>query len=376
MKKLFTLLSINLVIISCASNTNKFHIELNSEKSFTKTAKEDYDIKESGIIKCFPEGKKKKILKDNEEKEVEASCELSAVQFYKNTLIFGNDKTFLDQEISPIFSVPYKDETPEINSITYYKNPKFYSTKKFEDFSITLDKKYIFATTSFDRDDKNFEYNSVLFWQPNRSNEADFLTVLEENKESRDIKKYIQRELNNSKYFKEEGLTIIPEDKIIFGIREEGESYKNFNYTFKLISASLVYMNSKYYLKNDFKLIYNFTNSKNYTSENVGISGLAWDNYNKRILILTSFEEKENIGAYLWSLDLNQLKKNAEPNLIYNHNLPLKFEHKAEGVTVIDKNQIFIISDDDRIIKTSNIKNSSYSRKPNESIYDLIEKMN
>ncbi len=374
MKFLLFIFPILFICSSCSSGKGKFLLGLNN--TIKPSEKEYYNIKKTGVINCFEEGKKTKFVKNNKETETIASCELSAVVFNNNNLFFANDKSIYDNNISPMFSIPFiNNDFKDINDITYYKNPKFLSTKKFEDLTATLDNKYIFATTSFDRDDSNYEYNSILYWQPEYPNKVEFLSVIENEKETRDIKKYLQRELNSSKYFKVEGLAIIPDNKILFGIREEGESYKNFQYSFKIILASLIYKDSKYFLNNDFKLIYNFKNTNKYIQENVGISALSWNKYNNKLFILSSFEQENTIGAYLWTLDLDKFYKNKDPSLVYENNLiPLKLNNKAEGITILNNNELFIINDDDRFIKQTKINGADYLKKPNESIYNILRK--
>ena len=55
-------------------------------------------------------------------------------------------------------------------------------------------------------------------------------------------------------------------------------------------------------------------------------------------------------------------------------NIPLKFNNKAEGITILNNNELFIINDDDRIIKQTKINGIDYFKKPNESIYNILSK--
>ncbi|MBX9837809.1 MAG: hypothetical protein K2X69_05760, partial [Silvanigrellaceae bacterium] len=125
----------------------------------------------------------------------------------------------------------------------------------------------------------------------------------------------------------------------------------------------------------DFKLIYNFKNTNKYIQENVGISALSWNKYNNKLFILSSFEQENTIGAYLWTLDLDKFYKNKDPSLVYENNLiPLKLNNKAEGITILNNNELFIINDDDRFIKQTKINGADYLKKPNESIYNILRK--
>ncbi len=330
-------------------------------------------ITETGFISCFPANTKTTLGQPNDSLEIEASCEPSAVVYHNQSLIFGNDKTIENKTVSSIFSLNFKKgKFVDKSKITYYTHPNIFLVKKFEDFAQTLNKKYILATTAFDRDDDNLEYNSVIYWNSENPNNVNFLHVKDNEQFSRKIKHYLQKVINKP-YFKIEGLAIIPNNKLIFGIREEGESYKNFKNVVHLISVSIIEENSRLFLSNDFKLVYAFENSMKYIKENVGISSLTWNPYNNSILLLTSFEEEKKVGAYLWELPLNGLEKNADLKIfLTKDNKPLIFNHKAEGITFIAKNKLFVIHDDDRRIIPAQISNKIYLRKPYEAIYNII----
>lgn len=345
-------------------NLNIFAIDVNLR----------YSIIDTGVISCFPSNTKTKIYDKSKIEIVTASCEPSAIAYNNNSLYFANDKSINGKQISSIFSLEYKNGNfTDKNNINFFTHPNIFLVKKFEDFAQTIDNKYILATTSFDRNDESLEHNSILYLNANNSNIVDFLQVKSGNKYSRKIRNYLEKIIKKP-YFKIEGLVIIPNNKLIFGIREEGESYKKFDYVVNLISVSIEEeKNSRLFIKDDFKLIYSFKNTKKYVNEDVGISSLAWDAFHNSILILTSFEEQEKVGAYLWNLPLEYIEKNIDPVILLSkENQPLKFLHKAEGITFIAKDKLFVIHDDDRRIIPANIKGNIYLRKPHEAIYDIV----
>ncbi|WGL58525.1 hypothetical protein QEJ31_08225 [Pigmentibacter sp. JX0631] len=334
-----------------------------------------YSISETGVISCFPSNTKTKIYEKNKIEIVNASCEPSAVTFNNDILYFANDKSINGKQISSIFSLDYKNSNfIDKNNIHFYTHPNIFLVKKFEDFTQTIDSKYILATTSFDRDDESLEHNSILYWNAKDPSIVEFLQVKSENKYSRKIRNYLEKIIKKP-YFKIEGLTILPNNKLIFGVREEGDSYKKFDYVFNLISVTIEEeKNSKLYIKDDFTLMYSFRNSKKYVDEDVGISSLTWDADNNSILVLTSYEEQEKVGAYLWSLPLDNIKKYIDPILLLSKdNKPLKFLHKAEGITFVSKNKLFVIHDDDRRIIPATINGNIYLRKSHEAIYNIVE---
>lgn len=341
--------------------------------AFALKPSEFYNISSTGIINCFSQELNLVSLDDKNFKSV--SCEPSAVVFSNHNLIFGNDKNFNNDNISAIFSIDYrKEKINNLSNIKYFFHKNTSLVKKIEDFTLAFNKKYILATTSFDRDDENFEYNSIIYWNSKGKREIKFLEIKENNEiYSRDIKKYLSKVLNKT-YFKIEGLAVTPNNKLIFGVRELGESYKNFSYVITLVSVSIFEENKKLYLSNDFKLFYNFNNANKYVQENVGISSLTWDSFNNKLLVLTSYETNDKVGAYLWTLSLDDISHNFDMVLaMKNNSEALKFNHKAEGVTVINKNKFFIIHDDDRKIIPDFINGKIYYRKMNEAYYNTVD---
>ncbi|WP_186644273.1 hypothetical protein [Fluviispira vulneris] len=365
MKKSFSYL----FIVSCLSisaHTNNLYAE----------QKNSAFIKNSGILKCFPEDTYT-IKKGN---PVQAHCEASAVAFVNNMLIFANDKPIL-KPYSPVFSINFSNIFSPVaeQHITPHTHPNFMEPRKIEDFSVSLDNKYIFAATAFDweKPEEARDYNGMLiYWHANDFNNVKTMSVLDNGIENENIRSYLNSVVGHP-YYKIEGLAILPNNKILLGIREKGESYKNFSYTIEMISVTYQEKDDKIYLNNDFKLAYSFNNSKDFVSENVGLSSIEWDKYNDRLLLLTSYEDQEeNIGAYLWSLDRKDLENGNAPVLIKDNSKPLNLINKAEGLTVLNDHEIFIINDDDRVIKNSVVNGVELTRKTNEAIYNIVEFQN
>ncbi|BBH53127.1 hypothetical protein [Fluviispira sanaruensis] len=355
-----------LFILSCLSisahNINLYAIQ-----------KDSAYIKNSGVLKCFPEDTR--TIKNG--KEVQAHCEASAVAFANNMLIFANDKPIL-KPYSPVFSINYTNIFSPIADqlVTPLTHPNFIEPRKIEDFSVSLDNKYIFATTAFDweKPEEPKDYNGMLiYWLSDDFNNVKTISVLENGVENENIRSYLNSVVKLP-YYKIEGLAILPNNKILLGIREKGESYKKFSYAIEMISVSYQEIEGKIYLNNDFKLAYSFNNSKDFVSENVGLSSIEWDKYNDRLLLLTSYEDQdENIGAYLWSLDSNDLEKGNAPVLVKDNSKPFSLNNKAEGLTVLNDHEVFIINDDDRVLKNSLINGVELTRKTNEAIFNIVE---
>jgi hypothetical protein len=187
-------------------------------------------------------------------------------------------------------------------------------------------------------------------------------------------------------YFKIEGLAALPNRQLLFGIREFGVSYKSFNYSVKIIATNYEIVNGTVVLAHEFKLIYEIDPELLHpiTHKTVALSSLEYDPINHRIFLLTSYENTSNnavtdedIGAFLWVLTPDDLKNNLPPTVVLDANtsLPLHFAHKAEGITVIDKNTVLLVHDDDRVCGRVPLTNSEtqFYRKANEMAWTLVK---
>ncbi|WP_186644501.1 hypothetical protein [Fluviispira vulneris] len=349
-----------LTFVSCISiNKNNQQKILNDQAIISK----------NGIITCFPEGTRTADHKV-------AHCEASAVVFYDNKLVFGNDKP-LNPPLSPVFSIDYNSlwhKKPQ--KVTYHTQRHFIQPRKIEDITVSFDEKYLFAITAFDyQKDEKFDTNGTLiYWKSHDFNKVNYMQIKTSDGESKDLRKYISKALGSPNYFKIEGLAIMPTNQFLIGVREQGNSYKDFNYTIKFISVSYCENNDEIYLNDDFKLVYEFNESKKFVNEEIGLSSIEWDKYNNRLLLLTSFESKSgSIGAYLWTLNQDEINQGNAPHLVMQNSVPLKFNNKSEGLTIINGQIVFIINDDDRYVKPVNIDGFQYYKKANEAVYNIVQ---
>ena len=265
----------------------------------------------------------------------------------------------------------------------YIQQSPIRDAKKYEDFSTTADRSWTFAITGFDRTDgahQTDDYNMLLAWQTettaqvispstNKNNVTSSIALREP------ISKVLATHYKREKvaYFKIEGLAVLPKNKLLFGVREMGNSYSDFTYTIDIIQVSYSIENEKIVLKDDWKMLYSIPNKIKVKGliAPLALSSIEYDPYGKRLYMLTSFElEKEGIGAYLWVLDANQIKKQLPPSLVYNGTAPLRFSHKAEDLTPIGENQVFIIHDDDRVL---DFGDGEIPRKPHQAAYTIVK---
>jgi hypothetical protein len=342
-------------------------------------------IVQSGLINCFGEGTKN-------ENGTEAYCEASAVAFDGTRLIFGNDKPVPGDSLSPVFLITYSVTDLSRQKTEYLNDPVFKNAVKYEDFATTPDGNYFLATTAFDRvkpSTADFDgYNTLLFWKKGQARQASIVSSTQRNgvSSSVSLREGLARALavpsfpNGPPYFKIEGLACVPGNRLLFGVREWGESFEKFTYAVKIISVSYQIANDRLTLGKDFSLIYTFSpDPAQLNGHTVALSGLEYDAVRNQLLLLTSYEQspdQEGIGAFLWLLHFPALASQQAPTLVLNEqNQPLMLAHKAEGICVIGNDQVFIIHDDDRVLGTEGLmKNGEpFFRKPHQAAYTLLQ---
>jgi hypothetical protein len=347
MKKYLTFITLLITLFSCKSS----HIPKESLKTYTVS------ISQEGLIDCFPP-------QWDSIKNRWTFCELSAAVVYKNELLTASDKAI--PEHSSVLKLEMNDATVDVTQSPNYLDEEILKkATKFEDFSISSDQKYIFLTTGFDRlkNDGWDDYNCLISWPVGQAQKAQLLAKSERNgvQSSINLRSKIKAALadnNNPKgpeYFKVEGLAATPNQELIFGIREMGNRYDDFQYKIVLLSIKYkVGQSGGIELKGEMKPIYEFNPYLSSFPElelPIALSSIEYDPYNKHFYLTTSFEHNEKLGAYLWILDQQALETSSPPILLKTPKGEVfEMQHKAEAVSVINKNKILIIHDDDRAL--------------------------
>jgi len=346
----------------------------------------------------FDEGLIDQMKSGNNQNDSLVFAEVSAVTYDGEKLIFGNEYIInkgLSDSLLPIFEKPYKNFPTD--SIVFYHDQKFKNANKFEDMTMLSDTsgaKYVVATTAFNRDPKDERgFNTMLIWPKGNSkkvevvhpSEADSLGIIS----SLDIRKKLIKELATKGvgYIKIEGLAAIPNNKLLFGIRELGEDYNGRKYTITIMSASYMFYKEELVLY-DFKIALELDpddGRKKTNCKTVGLSSLEYDAYNKRLYMLTSYESDrpdadktyEDIGAYLWVMSIDENNKLTTPKLVIDKTTskPLEFNHKAEGIAVISATELFVVHDDDTVVEFKSAKKGAKKndRKPHQSYYTKLK---
>lgn len=342
-------------------------------------------IVERGVIECFEAGLTTSIGNS-------VQCETSAVVYTGHEVIMGSDKPIPGDSRSAVFSLRYDGTSFDNNTLTYLTAPPFKNAVKYEDFTLTPDGKYIIAATGFDRvktaSSEWDVYNTLLMWPVDHPEHVTIVSpttrdgitssVLVRQQLSAALK--TNRFLDEMPYFKVEGLAAIPGGMLLFGIREWGKRYDDFDYAVIIIAVSYKIEDETLMLGDDFRVIYDYNPATHPSvARTVALSSLEYDRYGDRLYLLTSFEEAETdegLGGFLWILPIASLTTQCAPTLVMQDaSFPLLFAHKAEGVTILDSYRVLVIHDDDRVVGRQHVENSEtqFFRQANQAAYTIVE---
>lgn len=314
------------------------------------------------------------------------TCEPSTVVYHDGKVFLGNDKSFPDNK-SSIFSFSLK-KTINCESKTYYTDKIFYDVKKYESSTISPDKKFILFSSSYSypaSDSVHGElYNSTIYFEPNNFSNNGFLHITNDNSpNSIDVKMQIKYALMSDEfptgpdYIKIEGMSFTPDNRLLFGVREMGMSYGNFEYVNIILAADYIVVNNSIRLVGIVKKVYEFEPDDDLELKTpVGLSSIEYSEFDEKLYIVTSYEhgnKTEDMGAYLWCISIDELNAGEEPHLILNKNgNPFEINHKIEGLTILDKKKILLIGDDDRVTG-ENEKNPIFTKKLNEAYWAVVK---
>ncbi|MCM2973422.1 hypothetical protein [Larsenimonas suaedae] len=338
------------------------------------------DIKAHGVLHCFEPG-----LKDDDGELVNA--EISAVAFDGHRLLMASDKPIPGKHRSAVFAVALEDHHPLEESLEYLTAPLIKQAIKYEDFALTVDGRYMIATTGFDRIDAEShalnDYNHLLIWP---LEDASAVKVVDPDPRN-DI--YGSLELRQkltdaigTPYYKIEGLATVPGDQgdgmLLFGVREQGTHFDDFEYVARIVGAPYrVTEQGALEFVSPLTSIYRFEpEAETDVRFECGLSSLEYDPFNERLYLLTSFEVEddsgERIGGYLWSLTLEAFQRGEAPELCRTREgTALEFEHKAEGLAVLDASTLFVAYDNDRdmALRSASERDERYA---SETPYTLL----
>lgn len=336
----------------------------------------NYKIIKSGYSKCFDSV----IYQINKQPY---TCEPSTVSYFRGNIFIGNDKLF-PEPYSSIFSFKF-DNNIDCKTRQYSTNKYFKYVNKFEASTVTPDSSFFIFTGAFNytwnKDTNNRKFNTAIFFKTTDAEIGGVLHIKnKKGKYSKEIKEELKKALKNKHfpkgpdYLKIEGLAAIPGNKLLFGVREFGKSYEDFNYTITIIQTKFKIKNNKVVLSDKFKKIYSFKPGPKYGD--IALSSIEFNSYDSCLYVVTSLEKgtrTKDIGAYLWKISLDDLyKQKPLTPILDSNNQHIRFNHKIEGMTFVGPNKILLIADDDRI-RGINEQNPFFERQFNEFFWYLIE---
>ncbi|WP_110670490.1 hypothetical protein [Salinicola halophilus] len=339
----------------------------------------------SGTLTCFPSG-----LRHDDDTPV--NVEVSAAVFDGDRLILASDKPIPGESRSAAFAVTLVDGVPDPESLTYLTAPAIKNAIKYEDFALTVDGRHILATTGFDRIHAETHelnaYNHLLIWPVGRPEQV--RVVDPDPRDGIEGSLELRRKLDAAidlPYYKIEGLAAVPatdstlesDGLLLFGVREQGKAFDDFDYVCRVVGAH-------YRVADTGNLVFVDTLRERYRFDPAnfagvrhvcGLSSLEYDPYNERLYLMASFEVEdegvERIGGYLWSLSLDDFAAERAPSMVENAaGGVLEFEHKAEGLAVLDHDRLFVAYDNDRDMSLGSFDERDV-REACEAPYTLLQ---
>ena len=352
-------------------------------KVVTSESKVTGTVEQFGLINGFPAGTK------NVDGSL-AYCETSAVINLGDRLLIASDKPAPNSDVSAAFSIQVESTFPSvITDVKYETSPVLNNSTKIESMAKSPATDLFFAATAFDRiktDSPEWDtYNRLVYWEGENPENARVLLKSEDQGivSSKNIREALHRVIRNRKYpngvsyFKIEGLAVLKDNSILFGVRELGPNYENFDYTFTILSTSFIQSSSGIVINPDWKKVFEFTPSRDTRiNKNIGLSGIEYHEATNSLIALTSYEkEGEASESFLWVLPMEKrLSYRTKPILMMGEDgKPLTLPFKAEGLTFLNKNTLFIICDEDRMATKVITNTGEMERKPHQGVFAIIK---
>lgn len=346
-------------------------------------------IVRTGVIECYAAGYATPAGKS-------VTCEASAVQRTGSEILVVSDKETPDSLASQAFWIStdsFNSERITQSALRYDRRSPILAARKIEDMTVSPDSKFAFATTDFDwpADPNSNEpdaYNTLLYWAVATPNDV---RIAHPSSNGGVISSISLRQRfaeamrspafpKGPPYFKIEGLAALPGNRLIFGVREIGADYEHFEYSVALVEAHYSVKNGELRLDNKFSdAIHLKMAVPSRPNLRLGLSGLLFDTERSRLWMLTSAEgskdESEN-SAYVWSLTLQEASlasQQLKPQLVVDHaGLPLRMGYKAEAMTLLARDTLLVVHDEDRAQSVVPLSSGPHTRALHESVFSVL----
>lgn len=313
-------------------------------------------------------------------------CEASAILVQKNRTYFASDKD-MPAPRSSVFSINgllSNKVSGQRTTTVYSEQPLLRTVHKIEEFASSPNQQWVFLIAAFDRIRLGYPdlngYNMLLAWQPGHEDSPQVVGANGNAGVSLTLRGQLQKALGNPAYFKVEGLAATS-NRLWFGVCEQGESADKFESRITILAApyhteagtktSLVPNQTQLLLGPiTFRREFNVANLEATLPKPLAISSLEFDPKRRCFWVLTSYQQGEKMGAYLWTISENDLLAKGNLQLVRTPDgKPLQFTHKAEDMTFADPNTLYIIHDDDQI----ETRIGNQLRKPNQAAYSVVK---
>lgn len=311
------------------------------------------------------------------------SCEISAVFYDNGTVYLANDKD-MPAGLSPVFTKPWRSLADSTVQPTPLLASIFRETRKYEDFASNGD--YVFLSTGFDRVKPGStdwdNYNTILYWKKGNEANPQVLAAEPGAKTSVAYREKLSKVLTQNRpaypngipYFKVEGLAVM-DSLLLFGIREEGEKYDQFDYRVRIVAVPFFVEKTangeRLALRDNWRVVADFDPSTvAELPKPLALSSIEYDRNRKLFWLLTSIESDGKLDAYLWTATPDELLNNRPFHVVRDAaGQPIHFNHKAEDLTFIDANHLLVIHDDDR----ASTQVGAQTRKPHQAAYTALK---
>lgn len=370
--RIFTL-SLLLLLFSC---TPTKIIDFNQQATVSGK------VTHTGIIDCFEEG----LSYDGGTTMV--YCETSAALLMGDKILLGIDKPVPGEKLSPVFTVPIGQLEEKViakEQLNYITAAPFREMQKIEAFAKGNDS-LIFATTAFDRIKSTPDwdsYNSLVSWSKADFSDLQYILPIQEGSvtSSKLLRSSIQNALKNETfpngppYFKMEAMAVLPGNRLIFGVRETGQSYQDFTYGFTLLETTFEKTSLGISPAPNFKKVYDFKPEVN--GRKLGISDLTYHPATNTLIVLTSYEtagdeKTKDLASYLWILPVQRMERGEAPMPVMDGDKPLEIPYKGEGLCLLNDRTIFIIHDEDRKESRVDLDGKVITKKPNQTVFSIV----
>lgn len=291
------------------------------------------------------------------------NCEVSGVARVGENLILANDKKMPRPGGPAIFTMALDDHRI-VGTPSYLEGTVLLKADKFEGLTTTLDGKYVIAITAFNNP-SNDALNTLLYWPVSEPKNAKVISVSTGTQvtNSQSLRAKINEAVGSS-YYQIEAISTSPGDRLLIGIRKHGKESKQAKFSFLLLSISCSINEQGVQLGDQFEIVLSLTPDQLVEKlgmqagayPELGLSGLEFDRYNQdRLYAVTSYERdgkevgQKEIGGFLWVLPFEGSKLGEPQPVRLEEGAVVAFNHKPEGVEVLDDSHVLIVHDDDRV---------------------------